>query len=180
MPQKSCGARVVVKTGDITREEVDAIVNAANSGLMGGAGVDGAIRRAGGPTITAECAKIIRTAHPTGLPVGEAVITTAGDLLAHRVIHTVGPRWTGGSDGEPELRRNCYTNALRLAVDNDLASVAFPAISTGIYGYPPDQAAVVASSAVRDFLASEPRVELVAFVLFGQDAFDTFVEHAKF
>lgn len=180
MPEKRYGDRVTVTTGDITRQAVDAIVNAANSSLMGGAGVDGAIRRAGGPTITEECAEIIRTVHPNGLPTGEAVTTTAGTLVAKRVIHTVGPRWHGGNAGEPELLRSCYINALRVAVENDLASVAFPAISTGIYGYPPEKAAVVASSAIRDFLTDDPRITSVAFVLFGEDAYATFVEHADF
>ncbi len=147
MPEKRFGDRIVVKTGDITREAVDAIVNAANSGLMGGAGVDGAIRRAGGPTITAECAEIIRTQRLSGLPTGEAAMTTAGTLPARHVIHTVGPRWHGGGRGEAELLRSCYVSSLRVAVDNDLSSVAFPAISTGIYGYPEGAAALVASTA---------------------------------
>ena len=180
MPERSFGDRVVVKTGDITREAVDAIVNAANSGLMSGAGVDGAIRRGGGPTITAECAEIIRTRYPDGLPAGGAVITTSGALPARHVIHTVGPRWHDGSRREPELLRSCYLNSLRVAVDTDLSSVAFPAISTGIYGYPPEDAAAVASAATSEFLASNPQITSVAFVLFGEEAYDTFIRHATF
>lgn len=180
MPERRFGDRVVVKTGDITVEAVDAIVNAANSGLTGGAGVDGAIRRAGGPTITAECAEIIRTRHPNGLPTGEAVLTTAGALPAMHVIHTVGPRWHGGAKGEPEELRRCYINALRLAADSGLSSIAFPAISTGIYGYPPEDAAAVASATTCRFLADNAQITSVAFVLFGEEAYDTFVGSAAF
>jgi O-acetyl-ADP-ribose deacetylase len=178
MAETLLGDRIVVKTGDITQEDVDAIVNAANSGLMGGAGVDGAIRRAGGSSITEECAEIIRTRYPDGLPTGEAVITTAGALHARHVIHTVGPRWSGGARGEPDLLRNCYMNSLRVAVANGLTSVAFPAISTGIYGYPPDLAARLASDAVAKFLIDDARLGSVSFVLFGDDAYDTFVANA--
>ncbi len=178
MAETRLGDRIVVKTGDITQEDVDAIVNAANSGLMGGAGVDGAIRRAGGPTITEECAEIIRTRFPDGLPTGEAVITTAGALHARHVIHTVGPRWSGGTDGEPDLLRDCYMNSLALASRNGLASVAFPAISTGIYGYPAELAAAVASASAAEFLADDLAVERVSFVLFGDDAYGTFVANA--
>jgi O-acetyl-ADP-ribose deacetylase (regulator of RNase III) len=178
MAETRFGDRIVVKTGDITREAVDAIVNAANSGLMGGAGVDGAIRRAGGPTITEQCAEIIRTRYPGGLPTGEAVITTAGALPARQVIHTVGPRWHGGAHGEPGLLRSCHINSLQVAVENGLKSVAFPAISTGIYGSPPALAAAVASSSVSDFLAGDAQLESVSFVLFGDDAYNTFVANA--
>ena len=178
MAETRFGDRIVVKTGDITREAVDAIVNAANGGLMGGAGVDGAIRRAGGPTITEQCAEIIRTRYPDGLPTGEAAITTAGALPAGQVIHTVGPHWHGGAHGEPALLRSCHVNSLRVAVGNGLTSVAFPAISTGIYGYPPELAAAAASSSVSDFLADDAQLESVSFVLFGDDAYNPFVANA--
>ena len=178
MPETRLADRMIVKTGDITQEDVDAIVNAANSALMGGAGVDGAIRRAGGPTITDECADIIRTRYPEGLPTGAAVITTAGTLPARHVIHTVGPVWHCGTRGERDLLRNCYTHSLRVASENGLSSVAFPAISTGVYGYPPGLAAGVASDAVARFLADDTQLASVSFVLFGDDAYDTFVANA--
>ena len=174
------GERIVVRTGDITQEHVDAIVNAANSSLMGGGGVDGAIHRAGGPGIKAACREVRDTTHPNGLPAGEAVITTGGDLAATYVIHTVGPVWDGGTHGEPETLASCYRNSLRLAVENGVRTVAFPAISTGVYGYPADQAARVASRAVAEFLAEDDTLERVAFVLFGEDAFETFVTSAEF
>ncbi len=147
--------------GDITNERVDAIVNAANSGLRGGGGVDGAIHRAGGGEIMAECRKI------GGCPPGQAVITTAGGLAASKVIHTVGPVWRGGSSGEPETLANAYRNSLALAMENGLASVAFPSISTGVYGYPIDKAARVALGTVIDFLKEHTEISLVRFVLFS-------------
>jgi O-acetyl-ADP-ribose deacetylase (regulator of RNase III) len=147
--------------GDITRQATDAIVNAANSGLRGGGGVDGAIHRAGGPAIMAECRKI------GGCPPGNAVITTGGNLPAKRVIHTVGPIWRGGGHGEPETLANAYRNSLRLASEHKLATVAFPSISTGVYGYPIDQAARVALATVIDYLQGHPEIELVRFVLFS-------------
>ncbi|GIX06878.1 MAG: O-acetyl-ADP-ribose deacetylase [Candidatus Poribacteria bacterium] len=180
MPERWFGTRVLVKTGDITQEEVDAIVNAANPSLMGGGGVDGAIHRAGGPAILEECKQIRRTQYPNGLPTGEAVITTGGNLKAKHVIHTVGPVWKGGTQNEPELLRRCYWNSLKLAAENGLKTIAFPAISTGVYGYPPDQAAQVASRAVSEFLKQDDRIERVVFVLFGEEAYRTFIEHCEF
>ena len=144
--------RVRVTTGDITRERVDAIVNAANSSLLGGGGVDGAIHRAGGPAILEECRELRRTRYPDGLPTGGAVLTTAGQLPARFVIHTVGPVWGEHAGRESELLAGCYRNSLALAAERDLTSVAFPAISTGVYGYPKPEAAAVASSAVKEFL----------------------------
>jgi O-acetyl-ADP-ribose deacetylase (regulator of RNase III) len=144
--------RVSVVVGDITRQEVDAIVNAANSTLLGGGGVDGAIHRAGGAAILEECRELRRTRYPEGLPTGEAVITTAGNLPARFVIHTVGPIYGQHGGREAELLAACYTNSLRLAAESALASIAFPAISTGVFGYPREEAARVASAAIKNFL----------------------------
>jgi O-acetyl-ADP-ribose deacetylase len=153
----------VLLEGDITQQDTDAIVNAANGSLMGGGGVDGAIHRAGGPSIRAECEEIRRTAHPDGLPTGMAVSTTAGDLPATWVIHTVGPIYDHDAD-PAALLASCHAESLRLAD-------ALPAISTGVYGYPLDEAASVAVEAVR---GAETRVHEVRFVLFGRDAYEAF------
>lgn len=133
--------KIVIKQGDITVEDIDVIVNAANTGLRGGGGVDGAIHRAAGPSVMEECGKI------GGCVTGEAVITGAGGLKAKKIIHTPGPVWRGGEAGEPELLENCYRNSLRLAGENGLRTIAFPAISAGIYGYPIEKAAEIALSA---------------------------------
>jgi O-acetyl-ADP-ribose deacetylase len=156
--------------GDITQQDLDAIVNAANASLMGGGGVDGAIHRRGGPEILAACREIRRTRHPDGLPTGEAVATTAGELLARWVIHTVGPVYAGSS-ADPRLLASCHTEALRVADELGARSVAFPAISTGVYGYPLEAAAPVAIGAVR---GADTRVELVRFVLFDEVAHRAF------
>ena len=153
--------------GDITKISVDTIVNAANSSLMGGGGVDGAIHRAGGPAILEECKKIVEK--QGRLDVGKAVITTAGNLDAKFVIHTVGPVWHGGQKNEPEKLANCYRNSMQLAVDNDCKSVAFPCISTGVYGYPPEEAAKVAVAAVKSFLSKSDDLEKVLFVCFDDE-----------
>jgi O-acetyl-ADP-ribose deacetylase (regulator of RNase III) len=158
-------SRLELVRGDITREAVDAIVNAANSSLMGGGGVDGAIHRGGGPAILEEC-KAIR-ARQGSLPAGEAVITTAGRLPSRHVIHTVGPVYRDGRHGESETLAGCYRTSLALAASHGLARVAFPSISTGVYGYPVAAAAAVALGAVRDVLAAGSTVELVRFVLFS-------------
>jgi O-acetyl-ADP-ribose deacetylase (regulator of RNase III) len=150
--------------GDITRETVDTIVNAANSSLLGGGGVDGAIHRAGGPTILEECRKIRDARGP--LPAGEAVITGAGRLPCRYVIHTVGPVWQDGRSGEPETLARCYRNSLALAAEQGLKSLAFPSISTGAYGYPVAEAAAVALGTVRDVLQAGSPLEQVRFVLF--------------
>ena len=128
--------RVVVKVGDLTKEATDAIVNAANHTLLGGGGVDGAIHRAGGPDILKECKEIRRLRFPDGLPTGQAVITTAGRMAAKYVIHTVGPVWNGGAHGEPGLLASCYRRSLEVAATAGARTIAFPAISTGVYGYP--------------------------------------------
>jgi O-acetyl-ADP-ribose deacetylase len=162
----SSGAAIELVRGDITRETLDAIVNAANSELMGGGGVDGAIHRAGGPAILDECRKI--RAEKGRLPPGEAVVTTAGRLGCRQVIHTVGPIWGGGRSGEAETLARCYHNSLRLAAERGLRSVAFPSISTGAFGYPVEAAAEVALRAVSDALLAEAgTVSLVRFVLFS-------------
>jgi O-acetyl-ADP-ribose deacetylase (regulator of RNase III) len=150
--------------GDITREATDAIVNAANSSLMGGGGVDGAIHRAGGPAILEECKAIRASSGP--LPPGRAVATTGGRLPARLVIHTVGPIWAGGGRDEPETLASCYRESLRVADERGARSVAFPSISTGAFGYPVDEAARVAVPALTEAVAGCKHVTLVRFVLF--------------
>jgi O-acetyl-ADP-ribose deacetylase (regulator of RNase III) len=172
--------RVTVHVGDITKQNVDAIVNAANSTLLGGGGVDGAIHRAGGDEILQACREIRRTQFPDGLPTGKSVITTGGRLAARFVIHTVGPIY-GRHDGrEAELLANCYQNSLRLADENNLKTIAFPAISTGAYGYPKHEAAAAASEAVQNFLLQYDRLEEVRFVFFGISDAKTFIKHQNF
>ena len=165
---KSIG-RVVVTLGDITEQEVDAIVNAANRSLMGGSGVDGAIHNKGGHSILEECKRIRDENYPDGLPTGEAVITSAGDLPAKYVIHTVGPIY-GQHDGEEErLLAACYRNSLLLAAKHQLKTIAFPAISTGVYGYPKAEAAKIASTTVREFIHAGTSIEEIRLVFFGQE-----------
>jgi O-acetyl-ADP-ribose deacetylase len=161
-------ATVRLVRGDITEMETDAIVNAANSSLMGGGGVDGAIHRKGGPRILEECKKIRATEWPAELPTGKAVITSGGNLKAKFVIHTVGPVWHSGGRGEPELLGDAYRNSLALAVANKLRTVAFPSISTGAYGYPIHEASRVALRTVKDFLEKEDGLDEVVFVLFSE------------
>lgn len=160
--------RLVVKRGDITREVVDAIVNAANESLAGGGGVDGAIHRAAGDVLRQECARIRRQRGPCACPTGDAVLTAGGDLPAPYVIHTVGPVWNGGGAGEPELLRSCYWRSLEVARENGLRTVSFPCISTGIFGYPPELAAPLAVQTVREFTEQHPdSLEEVRFVVFS-------------
>ena len=172
--------RINVVVGDITKQDVEAIVNAANSSLLGGGGVDGAIHRAGGPEILAECREIRRTRFPEGLPTGEAVITTGGKLTALYVIHTVGPIFGEEHGKEAELLANCYHNSLTLAVEKNLTSVAFPAISTGVYGYPLDQAAQVASRTIENFLATDRQLKEVRLVFFQARDAEVFLQNQKF
>lgn len=159
-----------VITGDITKFEADAIVNAANSSLLGGGGVDGAIHRAGGPAILEAC-KQIRN-RQGGCKTGEAVITTAGKLPAQYVIHTVGPVWNGGSHNEEALLASAYTNSLKLAEEHGVKTIAFPNISTGIYGFPKEKAAVIAVQTVSDF--REKLIKKVTFVCFDKENFDLY------
>lgn len=167
--------RITLVHGDITDQDTDAIVNAANSTLLGGGGVDGAIHRRGGPAILEECREIRRRAYPDGLPTGQAVSTTAGRLPARRVIHTVGPVWRGGAEGEADRLRSAYRSSLDIARTEALRTIAFPSISTGAYGYPIDQAARVAIDAVDGWLAEEAgSVEEVRFVLFSERDFDVY------
>ena len=171
--------RVLVTTGDITAIRVDLIVNAANSSLLGGGGVDGAIHRRGGPAILEACRELRRTRYPGGLPTGEAVLTTAGNLPARFVAHTVGPIW-GENERAAKLLASCYRNCLALAAGQGLESVAFPAISTGVYGYPKDQAAEVASQAIADALAEARSIRSVQLVFFSQPDHDAFVQNQRF
>jgi O-acetyl-ADP-ribose deacetylase (regulator of RNase III) len=169
--------RIEFDLGDITLQRVDAIVNAANSSLLGGGGVDGAIHRAGGPSILAECAELRRTTYQSGLPTGQAVATTGGALPARWVIHTVGPVYSPLKDQAP-LLASCYRESLRVAVELGATSIAFPAISTGVYGYPVPAAAAVAVGAVLEERdrggETATSIDLVRFVLFSQGALDVF------
>ena len=167
MEKKVSQTDITLVQGDITQQRVSAITNAANSRLAGGGGVDGAIHRAGGPAIMVECDKIRR--EQGGCPTGQAVITTGGDLYADHVIHTVGPIWEGGMSGEPELLASCYRQSLKLAVENELKTIAFPSISTGVYGYPMEKAAIVAIETVTLFLEENEEFKEVRFVLFSVD-----------
>jgi O-acetyl-ADP-ribose deacetylase (regulator of RNase III) len=166
-------ARLSIVQGDITRQSTDAVVNAANSSLMGGGGVDGAIHRAGGPAILEECKQIV--ASQGRLPTGKAVITTGGNLPARYVIHTVGPIWRGGNKGEASLLESAYKESLKLAAAHNLASVSFPSISTGAYGYPLAEAAKIATAAVASFLREQTTsVKEVVFVLFDARTYEVY------
>ena len=165
--------------GDITDIDAEAIVNAANSTLMGGGGVDGAIHRKGGPKILEECKRIRATEWPDGLPTGKAVITSGGNLKTKYVIHTVGPVWLGGFHVEAELLKQTYRNSLKLAVAKGIRSIAFPSISTGAYGYPIEDASRIALKSVKDFLEKDERIEKVIFVLFSDRDLEIYMEAAK-
>jgi O-acetyl-ADP-ribose deacetylase (regulator of RNase III) len=172
--------RVAVKVGDITKEQVDAIVNAANGTLMGGGGVDGAIHRAGGPDILKQCKEIRAKEFAEGVPTGEAVITTAGRMAAKHVIHTVGPVYGRGGGEKAQLLASCYRNCLRLAVEHGLKTIAFPAVSTGIYGYPLGEAAKVSSQTIEGFLGSNASLEQVLLVFFSQSDAEVFLRSQAF
>lgn len=165
--------KLILKVGDITEEDVDAIVNAANPTLLGGGGVDGAIHRKGGPKILEECKKI------GGCRPGEAVITTGGNLKAKFVIHTVGPIWHGGNNKEDEILKNAYLNSLKIAKSNNLKTISFPSISTGAYGYPVELASKVALSAIVEFLKKEDFFLEIRMVLFKERDFEIYLEALK-
>ena len=161
-----------LRRGDITEEDVDCIVNAANSSLMGGGGVDGAIHRVGGPQILEEC-RAIRKAHGE-CPTGEAVLTSGGRLRARYVLHTVGPVWQGGTSDEDHLLRNAYNNCLRIAAERGLSSIAFPSISTGVYGFPIERAARIAFDAVCKFIHGHHEIREVRFIVFSDNDFQVY------
>jgi len=164
---------IEIVQGDITTQDVDAIVNAANKTLLGGGGVDGAIHRAAGLELVEECATL------GGCPTGEARITRGYDLRAKHVIHTVGPIWRGGTDGEPDLLQNCYLNCLRLAMDHDFRSIAFPSISTGAYAYPIVWASRIAYATVSERLATPGSLELVRFVCYSTENYEVYLNAAQ-
>ncbi len=171
---------ILAVVDDITKISVDAVVNAANSNLQGGAGVDGAIHRAGGHKILEECREIIRKQFPNGLPTGVAVATTGGNLPAKHVIHTVGPVWYGGNANEEALLADCYLNSLNKARELGCKTMAFPAISTGVYGFPAVQAAKIASRTIREFLGSTDAVEKIYLVFFTQSDYNVFIGSQEF
>ena len=162
--------KIEIVRGDITKQEVDAIVNAANTTLLGGGGVDGAIHRAAGPELIAECRTL------DGCRPGEAKVTRGYCLPARFVIHTVGPVWRGGKHGEPDTLANCYRNSLQVALENRIKTIAFPAISCGAYGYPIEEAAHIAFNTTRDFLATNDEIQKVIFVVWGEDVYDVYRE----
>lgn len=161
-------SKLQIIIGDITHQNVDAIVNAANNSLLGGGGVDGAIHRAAGPDLLSECSTL------NGCETGQAKITKAYQLPAKHVIHTVGPVWRGGQHNENELLANCYRNCLQLAIENNVKTIAFPSISTGVYGYPIDKAAEIAVTEIMSFLKANKSIELVKIVCFGQYPYDIY------
>jgi O-acetyl-ADP-ribose deacetylase (regulator of RNase III) len=171
--------KICLVQGDITEMETDAIVNAANSSLMGGGGVDGAIHRRGGPKILEKCKRIRSAEWPDGLPTGKAVITSGGNLKARYVIHTVGSVWREGIQDEPELLAEAYRNSLKLAVSQGLRSIAFPSISTGAYGYPIEKASLIAMITVKQFLEETDKLDKVAFVPYSEYDFNIYVERAR-
>lgn len=170
MQVKIHGRTLELAQGDITDQQVDAIVNAANCSLAGGGGVDGAIHRRGGPAIMEETAR----RYPQGCPTGSAVITSAGNLQARFVVHAVGPVWRGGQAGESQLLQSAYRRACQLASEHGAASIALPALSCGVYGYPVDSASRIALATLKDFLEQDPTVELARFVLFGPGMYGAF------
>lgn len=172
-------ARITLVLGDITEQETDAIVNAANPTLMGGGGVDGAIHRAGGPEILKECKVIRQTLYPEVLPTGKAVATSGGKLKAKKVIHTVGPIWGGGNNREHELLAEAYRNSLALALNMDLKTISFPSISTGAYGYPVEKASRAAIKTVVEFLEKNIGIEEVRFVLHSKHDLQTYADALK-
>jgi O-acetyl-ADP-ribose deacetylase (regulator of RNase III) len=179
-PQSFCEGKVIVLVGDISQQNVDAIVNAANSSLMGGGGVDGAIHRSGGPQILEECKEIRRTRFPNGLPTGEAVITTGGKLPARYVIHTVGPIRGQAGKSDADLLASCYRNCLTVAAAHNLRTIAFPSISTGAFGYPREEAALVSSKAIAAFLSQDATLEEVRLVFYSSADEEVFLKNQGF
>jgi O-acetyl-ADP-ribose deacetylase len=169
----SCSAKIELIRGDIIKVEADAIVNAANTTLLGGGGVDGAIHRAAGAELLTECRTL------GGCEPGEAKITRGYRLAARFVIHTVGPIWSGGKHGEPDILANCYRNSLQLSVQNGIKTIAFPAISCGAYGYPIQQAAQIALKTTSEFLAKTDQIQKVIFVLWGEEVYQAYREMTK-
>lgn len=172
--------RVTVEVGDITQQSVDAVVNAANSTLLGGGGVDGAIHSKGGDSILQQCREIRKTQFPNGLPTGKAVITTGGNLAARFVIHTVGPIYGQHGGNEAGLLADCYRNCLALAVAENLKTIAFPSISTGAFAYPQHEAAKISSQTVKDFLLKSSSLDNVKLLFFDNSALKMFLKHHKF
>lgn len=160
--------KIEIKLGDITKKQVDAIVNAANTSLLGGGGVDGAIHRAAGPRLLEECRTL------GGCKTGQAKITKGYDLPAKYVIHTAGPVWHGGKKSEDGLLADCYSNSLNIAKEHGIKTIAFPAISTGVYRFPIERAAAIAMKTTKDYLAKNPEIEKVIFVCFGKEAYDSY------
>lgn len=171
--------RVETQRGDITLLKTDAVVNAANNSLLGGGGVDGAIHRAAGPALLEECRRLRRERLPQGLPTGEAVLTGGGALPCRFVIHTVGPVWRGGLQGEADLLGRAYENSLALAAEKGLDSIAFPAISTGVYGYPPEKAAPVVYNALARFTRESPLPRIIRLVFFSPAGEEAFLTHIR-
>jgi O-acetyl-ADP-ribose deacetylase (regulator of RNase III) len=180
MNREFLDSRVTVKVGDITQEETDAIVNAANSTLLGGGGVDGAIHRRGGNQITEECRTLRQTKYPNGLPTGEAVITGGGNLTAKFVIHTVGPIYGQNHGKDAELLAECYTNCLLVAAENNLQTIAFPSISTGAFAHPKHEAAAVSSQAIKRFLSRHETIQKINLVFFSEPDALKFIKHQQF
>ena len=180
MFEEFLNGRVIAAVGDITEQDTDAIVNAANSTLLGGGGVDGAIYRWGGRKIYDECYEIRRTAYPKGLPTGKAVLTSAGNLKARFVIHTVGPVYGMNQGRDAELLGDAYRNSLALASRNDLKSIAFPSISTGAFHFPKHEAARIASQIIKDYLSREDKIQEVRLVFFSESDAKTFLKHQIF
>lgn len=178
--QSFLAGRVLVVVGDITSQDVTAIVNAANSTLLGGGGVDGAIHHAGGPRILEECREIRKTVYPDGLPTGQAVITSGGNLPAKYVIHTVGPIYGRQPERESELLAACYQNSLLLARQHQISSIAFPSISTGAFGYPKSDAAKISSKTIHEFLSKDEQIEQVRLVFFQERDARVFLEYQEF
>ena len=180
MKESFLGGKVIVAVGDLTEETTDAVVNAANSTLLGGGGVDGAIHRKGGERILEECKEIRRNEYPNGLPTGEAVITSGGNLAARFVIHTVGPVYGMNQGNDSRLLADCYTNCLRLAAENDLKTISFPSISTGAFHFPKHTAANISSQAIKDFLETDDKIKQIRLIFFSAPDADKFLKHQGF